>query len=135
MVREIADLFSYPIYEQAEQIYADPARRTPDYSGRSDQELQVLARNHASFALFAWSPTLHSPKLHHRLHRITVPTEVLWGSEDRVVTPAYGRRFAAAIPGARFSIIEGAGHYPQIEQPERFVAAVERFSATLARRR
>ena len=78
-----------------------------------------------------WSPTLHHPKLRHRLHRITVPTQLLWGAEDRVVPPDYGRRFAAAIPGAQFSLIEGAGHYPHIEKPEAFAAALDQFVATL----
>ena len=129
--REILDLFSYPLYQQAEHIYADPARRDPDYKGQSEAALLRLARNHATFALMGWSPTLHHPKLRHRLHRITVPTQLLWGAEDRVVTPDYGRRFAAAIPGATFSLIERAGHYPHIEQPEAFGAAIDAFAASL----
>jgi pimeloyl-ACP methyl ester carboxylesterase len=35
-----------------------------------------------------------------------------------VVTPDYGREFAAAIPGARFATIPGAGHFPHLEQPD-----------------
>jgi pimeloyl-ACP methyl ester carboxylesterase len=129
--REILDLFAYPLYEQAEHIYADAARRKPDYKERSEAALLRLARNHATFALMGWSPTLHHPKLRHRLHRITVPTQLLWGAEDRVVPPDYGKRFAAAIPGAQFSLIEGAGHYPHIEQPEAFGVALDKFVATL----
>lgn len=131
--REILDLFAYPVYEQAQHLYAAPTRA--DYAGRSDAELEVLARNHASFALYAWSPTLHNPKLARRLHRMTMPTLLLWGAGDRVVSVDYGRRFAAAIPGAVFQVIDGAGHCPQLEQPEAFVAAVERFSAALPARR
>ncbi len=129
--REIRDLFSYPLYEQAELIYADPVRRNPDYKNQSEAALLRLARNHATFALMGWSPTLHHPKLRHRLHRITVPTQLLWGAEDRVVTPDYGRRFAAAIPGAKFSLIDRAGHYPHIEQPQAFGAAIDAFAASL----
>jgi pimeloyl-ACP methyl ester carboxylesterase len=51
---------------------------------------------------------------------------VLWGASDRVVTPAYGRAYADSIPGARFELIERAGHHPEIEQPE---ALVERILA------
>ena len=130
--REILDLFAYPVYEQYRHLHADPSRHAPDYAARSDAELASRARNHASFALFGWSPTLHNPKLRRHLHRVTVPSLVLWGAEDRVVAPEYGRRFAQAIPGARFRPIEGAGHYPQVDQPGLFVAAIEEFSAGLA---
>jgi pimeloyl-ACP methyl ester carboxylesterase len=43
---------------------------------------------------------------------------VLWGASDGVVSPAYGRAYAALIPGARFALIDGAGHHPELERPE-----------------
>jgi pimeloyl-ACP methyl ester carboxylesterase len=60
---------------------------------------------------------MHDPKLRGRLHRIRIPTLVLWGAADRVASPDYGRALAAAIPGAQFETIEGAGHFPHLEQP------------------
>jgi len=56
-----------------------------------------------------------------------VPTLVLWGESDRVVTPDYGRAYSRLIPGSRFELIEGAGHHPEIERPEAFVERVSRF--------
>jgi pimeloyl-ACP methyl ester carboxylesterase len=56
-----------------------------------------------------------------------VPTLVLWGASDRVVTPDYGRVYAASIPGARFELIELAGHHPEVEQPEAFAERVLAF--------
>jgi pimeloyl-ACP methyl ester carboxylesterase len=47
-----------------------------------------------------------------------------------VVTPEYGAAYASLIPGARFELIEHAGHHPEIEQPARFAASVQRFMAT-----
>jgi pimeloyl-ACP methyl ester carboxylesterase len=41
--------------------------------------------------------------------------------------PEYGASFAAAIPAARFEVLEDAGHYPHIEQPERFIEVVANF--------
>jgi pimeloyl-ACP methyl ester carboxylesterase len=49
---------------------------------------------------------------------------VLWGEADRIVAPDYGRAFAAAIPGARFETIAGAGHFPHLEQPRLFAQHV-----------
>lgn len=128
--REITDLFSIPQYNQSQTIYAD--ERKIDYSDWPEETLIRLARNHRSFTLLAWSPTLHDPKLRHRLARIDLPTLVIWGAKDRVVSLDYGRRFAEAIPGARFTVIDHAGHYPHVEASEPFEAALDEFMATLA---
>ena len=87
----------------------------------------MLARNHQTFGLFGWAPTLHSRHLRHRLHRIDVPTQIIWGAQDRVVSVDYARHWQQAIPNARMAVIDNAGHYPQIEQPEEFVRTVEQF--------
>jgi pimeloyl-ACP methyl ester carboxylesterase len=92
----------------------------------SDDELIVHARNRDALCLYGWRPYMYNPQLRRWLRRIAVPTLVLWGAGDRVVMPAYGRAYADAIPGARFELIEGAGHHPEIEQPE---AVVERVLA------
>jgi pimeloyl-ACP methyl ester carboxylesterase len=52
---------------------------------------------------------------------------MLWGASDGVVSPDYGRAYAGLIPGARFELIEAAGHHPEQEQPERFVERVAAF--------
>lgn len=135
MTREIKDLFSVPLYEHPQWLYHDEKLRKPSYAALSDEAATMLARNHESFGLFGWSPTLHSKQLRHRLHRIKVPTQLVWGAEDRVVNVDYGRNWQQAIPGAQMVVIDNAGHYPQIEQPERFVAAVEGFVNTLPARR
>jgi pimeloyl-ACP methyl ester carboxylesterase len=44
------------------------------------------------------------------LARITAPTVVIHGTNDRLVAPSGGRATAAAIPGARLELIEGMGH-------------------------
>lgn len=49
---------------------------------------------------------------------ITVPCHVMSFADDLITTPAQGRELAAAIPGATYELIEGAGHYGYLEQPE-----------------
>ena len=70
---------------------------------------------------------MHNPKLRQRLHRVKAPTLVVWGSDDRIVSPEYGRAFAASIPNARFVQIARAGHYPYREQVDEFVPPVVDF--------
>jgi 2-hydroxy-6-oxonona-2,4-dienedioate hydrolase len=45
---------------------------------------------------------------------------VLWTSDDPSGPAAEGRQIQARIPGATFALIEGAGHWPQWEQTEKF---------------
>jgi 3-oxoadipate enol-lactonase len=54
-------------------------------------------------------------------------TLVMAGSEDATTPPALARVLAEGIPGAHFREIAGCGHCPQIEDPQKFVAEVERF--------
>ena len=73
---------------------------------------------------------MHDPGLRQWLHRVRVPTLVLWGESDGIVAPGYGRKLCAALPDARFELIAQAGHYPQIERPEAVADAIERFAGT-----
>ncbi|HVN29444.1 MAG TPA: alpha/beta fold hydrolase [Candidatus Binataceae bacterium] len=61
------------------------------------------------------------------LEKIRVPTHIVVGDEDALTPPALSRAMAARIPGARLTIIKGAGHLSNIEQPEAFNAAVSAF--------
>jgi pimeloyl-ACP methyl ester carboxylesterase len=125
--RDILDLFNTSPAEVQRRSWHDATRGAPDFDAMSDDELIVYHRNREALCLYAWQPCLYNPQLRRWLSRIAVPTLLLWGRSDGVVTPAYGQAYAAAIPGARLEIIEGAGHYPEIEQPERFVEHVAAF--------
>ena len=72
---------------------------------------------------------MHIPRLKHRLHRIDVPTLLIWGESDRLVTPAYGAAYRDMIPGAELAVIAQAGHSPQVEQPKAFVEHVVQFAS------
>ncbi len=58
------------------------------------------------------------------LEAITAPTHVVVGEEDTLTPPATSREMADRIPGARLTVIEGAGHLSNIEQSEAFNRAV-----------
>lgn len=127
--RDIVDIWAQKRADLEAMTFHDPALGRIDHASLSDDDLLALARNRESEAWFGWSPYMHDPKLVHRLHRVGAPTLVLWGASDRIVTPDYGRAYARAIPGARFEIIDNAGHLPQIERPEACATAVLDFIA------
>ena len=51
---------------------------------------------------------------------ITAPTLVLWTSDDPTADVTEGRRIASMIPGARFEVMAGCGHWPQYEDAKTF---------------
>jgi pimeloyl-ACP methyl ester carboxylesterase len=121
--REIRDLFSMTDKELAACLYAD-SRAAPDYPTLSADLVTRLVRNRETFTLLGWSPTLFNPKLRQRLHRIDIPTLLLWGDADRVLRPSYPAGFAQAVRGARSQTIGGAGHYLHADRPAEIAAAI-----------
>jgi pimeloyl-ACP methyl ester carboxylesterase len=124
--RDILDIFNVNPAQVRRSSWHDLAR-APDYNAMSDEELVIHARNREALCLYGWHPCLYNPQLKNWLGRIRLPTLVLWGSSDRVVTPDYGRAYAGLIPSARFEAIEEAGHHPELEQPARFAERLAAF--------
>jgi pimeloyl-ACP methyl ester carboxylesterase len=129
---DIVETFILNREQLLEVGWHDPAlgaerMQLPGAPGLADEALLTLIRNREAAARLAWKPFMHNPTLRRWLRRISVPTLVLWGESDRIVRPDYGRAFQQAIPGAQFQLIPAAGHYPYLEQPDAFVAAVTAF--------
>jgi len=116
--RDIADFHNTDAGQLAKLTWADPAGRQPDLTKLDDHALTGIVRTREAFAHYGWRPYMYNPHLARWLHRIAVPTLVLWGEQDGIVAPAYGRAYAERIPGARFKSIANAGHYPHLEQPQ-----------------
>jgi pimeloyl-ACP methyl ester carboxylesterase len=67
-----------------------------------------------------------------RLDKIRLATLVVCGSLDRMTPPAECRRLAEAIPGARFHLVEGAGHMLMIEKADEVAGLVRDFARQLS---
>jgi pimeloyl-ACP methyl ester carboxylesterase len=128
--RDIADIYALPEDELRRRTFFDAARVFPDYASLSDDELTAVARDRQATALYGWRPYMHDPGLRQWLHRVQVPTLLLWGDHDGIVAPDYGEKLRAALPKARLERIAQAGHYPQIERPDSVADAIERFAST-----
>ncbi len=124
---EITDIFALSAEDVVKHNFADPAA-APDYGTMDDAALEEVARDREASVLYGWRPFMHNPSLVHWLHRAKLPGLVIWGEQDRVVKPAYGAHLTQRLQTARFLPIAAAGHYPQIEQPERVATAIEAFA-------
>ena len=123
---DILDVFNRSPAAVRRAAWHDPDRFAPDFDAMEDAEIVRHARDWEALCRYAWHPYMYNPRLPAWLGRIAVPALVVWGDSDGIVSPDYGRAFARLIPGARFEMIAGAGHHPEIERPEE-LARVDRF--------
>ena len=124
----IPDIFRMPVEENLRRYFADPetaARRLADL-GKADQA--TIAKNRATVTRLAYRPRFHNPHLHKWLHRIDVPTLLVWGAQDGLVPPEFGEAYRGLIPGPRLVVLDNAGHAPFDEQETAFVAAFREFT-------
>lgn len=126
--RDFADIFQMPESEVRKLTFADP-KSVPDYVAMTEAELQSMAQDRQSATHYGWRPYMHNPTLRHWLHRVRMPTLLVYGDKDGVVSPGYPKKLAEALPNAALAMIPGAGHYPQIEKCETVVARIVEFAA------
>jgi pimeloyl-ACP methyl ester carboxylesterase len=108
------------------EVFFDPGRVT---RSEVDEYLAPLLRPGApaaSRAILSSSAEV-APRLLGAIRELSLPTLVVWGREDRWIPVGQALLFAQAIPGARLAILDGCGHMPQEECPERTLAEVRRF--------
>jgi pimeloyl-ACP methyl ester carboxylesterase len=125
--REIADVFGLPQDDITRLLFHDPVN-APDPATFTDAQLTEMAANRIALAMYTWEPYMHNPKLRYRLHRIQVPTLLIWGESDGLVPVSYAEAYRALIPGAELVVIPQAGHVPQVEQPDLFCDHVHAFA-------
>jgi pimeloyl-ACP methyl ester carboxylesterase len=114
-------------YDQslAEALLKAPA---PD-----EAALDIELQTKLAAVKFGWEPRWLNPDLEKWLHRITVPTHVVWGREDQILPSAYAKLWGERVSGAQVSMVEACGHSPHVEQSEpvagKVIAFLDRVSA------
>jgi pimeloyl-ACP methyl ester carboxylesterase len=59
-----------------------------------------------------------------------MPALIVWGSRDPIIPPEHGRVAHEAMPGSRFELLDGSGHFPQLERPLEFTRLLTDFLRT-----
>lgn len=70
-----------------------------------------------------------------RLAELKPPALFVWGAEDPLVPPAFGRHVKKWLPGAKQVTLPNCGHLPQVEEPERTNELLREFFAAAERSR
>jgi pimeloyl-ACP methyl ester carboxylesterase len=58
-----------------------------------------------------------------------LPILIVWGSRDPIIPVRHGEAAHETLPGSRLEVFDGVGHLPQVEEPGRFAATLDRFLA------
>ena len=126
--KPIADIFMMDPDDLVREIFVDQSFADNILNmDLTEEQTDIQIRNRVATARLGWQPRLFNPNLRKWLHRIKVPTHVIWGDSDKIVDPVYAAEFGRVIAGAQVTMIDQAGHLPHIEKPEPFVDAVTGF--------
>jgi pimeloyl-ACP methyl ester carboxylesterase len=95
-----------------------------------DPEVRVSAQLQLIWSMactgkFVWP--IPDKGLKKRIHRITAPTLIIWGKQDRLVPAVYAQEFADRLPGSRVEVVDAAGHVVQLEQREQVARLISDF--------
>jgi 3-oxoadipate enol-lactonase len=100
---------------------------TPAWIGANPEQAQrmreMIARTPAE-GYAACCDTLASLDLVPDLPKVSVPTLVIAGTDDKALPPEHGKVIADGIPGARFEVVERAAHLGNFEQAEQFTRLI-----------
>jgi pimeloyl-ACP methyl ester carboxylesterase len=127
--KPVADFFTLAYDEFVERAFSDPDPFRMDPTSLPPAAQAAAAANRSALATYTGG-TMNDPTLADRLARLEIPTLVLWGERDRIASPDYGRAYANSIPMARFQVLTGAGHLPQVEKPDAVLHAIWNGGAT-----
>src|SRR4029077_16831748 len=114
--------------QRVRDFFHDPKRADEmlKHLGRPELE-DVNPKNRTTTAKLIWQPRGYDPHLHKWLHRIDVPTLLIWGDDDRLFPKEYAHAYRDLIPGSKAVVIPECGHVPQVEKPTAFITALEDF--------
>jgi pimeloyl-ACP methyl ester carboxylesterase len=126
--KPIDDIFRMSVEENLRRFYADPERAARRLQDMAKIDMTIATKNRLTVSRLAYRPRFHNPGLAKWLHRITVPTLLIYGDKDGLVPPRFGEAYRAAIPGSRLVVLENAGHAPFDERKDAFLAAFRAFA-------
>ena len=82
----------------------------------SEEQLDGMLHNRFTVAKFGWQPRWYDPDLEKWLHRIKLPSLVIWGDDDKIMPRAYAGLWQERLPDARLVRVAQCGHLPHVEQ-------------------
>ena len=119
----------YPSKEavkNAYQMMIGPDKQVSEIS--IERFITNMSRPNAKMAFLSTLLGLkNAPDIYDKLEKITVPTMLIWGKEDNLIPFEYSQQFIMSINNCKFIAMEGCGHSPYVEAPEKLAELVIKF--------
>jgi pimeloyl-ACP methyl ester carboxylesterase len=124
------DLFLWPPEQRARNMFVDQRFAEERLAQlMTEEQADIALKNELATADLAWQPRFHHPQLRKWLHRIDLPTLIVWGDADKVFPAPYGEEYQRLIEGSRLEVLPACGHLPHVEKADAFVDLFNRFAA------
>jgi pimeloyl-ACP methyl ester carboxylesterase len=128
-----ADVFMPSIEEVAALLFVDQNLARDFVQAETDLDrFATVFKNRTTAAKLTWQPRLFDLQLMKWLHRITLPTLVLWGEADRVLPLEHAEALKRCISGAELSTLANCGHASDVERPHELATAIIEFIERLS---
>ena len=121
----LPDAFSLPPARLAAAKWHDPEAAPAEPTPAGEDTALARQRNLGAATKFMWP--IPDKGLKKRLHRISAPTLIIWGDQDKLAPPAYGDLFASKIKNSELVKIPGAGHMVPLENTPAWSKAITDF--------
>ena len=128
----IPDLFAAQLTEIAALLFHDPNSPAAQMMTAIPSDFKALetmyverVKRLATASKFLWP--IPDRGLKKRAYRITAPTLLLWGDDDKLIPPVYAKEFTSRIKNSKLEMIKNAGHMVMYEQQEALVGAIRNF--------
>lgn len=124
----MGDLFLWGPKELAHNVFTRPEFIERHMAMKpTEEQVLAMARHRETSAKLAWSPRFYNRDLHKWLHRITVPSLILWGDSDGIFPEPYAHEFKKFMPDAELTVFERCAHVPMDECHDEFMARMLQF--------
>ncbi len=111
------------VLSSVRNVYGDPSKVTAELVDRY-YDMALRAGNRKALGLRMDATAAGNAQ---DIQSVSMPTLILWGGQDRLIPPQWGRQFARDIKNATLVEFDELGHVPHQEDPQRTVMALQRF--------
>ncbi|RSK49348.1 alpha/beta fold hydrolase [Hymenobacter rigui] len=121
------------VQERVAYTFYDPAVATQELV---DEVFSVTNSNAKCLRIISIARSAQRHNLAKELHKIKVPTLLVWGLNDTITPPIVAHEFGRLIKGAELRFLDHCGHAPMMERPRQFnqllMAFLERTAVSVA---
>jgi len=112
------------IKEKTEYTFYDPKTATKELV---DEVFNTVTNREKALRVVSVAKSAIRNNLADQLHKIEVPTLLVWGLQDRITPVEVAKDFNSLIPNSELHFIDKCGHAPMMEKPDEFNAILEQF--------